>query len=155
MTTVDWIMRVGHLVAAIVTLGGIAYAVIVLTPSLRLLDDDLRVKLLGLFRRRFTRLLHSAIGVLLISGAYHWWRNAPVYARLNTGDDKRLFMALQGLLGLKVLAAVGLFAIVLLPEKRSLPHRPDRGMKGALVLGIGIVMIAAAVRCLRLRAMGM
>lgn len=58
-----------HLLAAIVWIGGMLFLVLVLTPSLRSLDDPgLRSRIVRLVGRRFRTVGWIAIGVLIVTG---------------------------------------------------------------------------------------
>ena len=60
-----------HLVAAIVWLGGMGFMLLALRPSLPTLETPpQRLKLLAAVLRRFFALVWTAIGLLLLTGAY-------------------------------------------------------------------------------------
>lgn len=59
-----------HLAAAIIWLGGMAFMLLALRPSLPVLEPAPRLALLAQVLRRFFALVWASIAVLLLSGAY-------------------------------------------------------------------------------------
>lgn len=154
MAWLDIIMRIAHILGAIILLGGIFYGLFGLMPSLHILDDDFRKRLIEIARKRFNRLLHPAIGLLLISGVYNWWRNMPTYQALKEAGEKTQYMMVHMLLGLKVLAAITMLIILFAQDTGRLRDKPGQWLKVNLALGVTVVILAAGVRWLRLQAMG-
>lgn len=86
-----------HLVAAIVWLGGMAFMLLALRPSLGTLPTPaLRLPLLAAVLRRFFTLVWAAIAVLLLSGGYMLGHTgaqaAPLGWHLMTGIGTLMFL---------------------------------------------------------------
>lgn len=97
-------MRYLHVVSAIVVVGGMSFILLCLTPATRLLDEQFRQSLLKLVHGRFLRIVWVSIAGLVISGVYNWMMLAGIY--------KKIGPKANALIGIKVLLAVILFAIV-------------------------------------------
>lgn len=86
-----------HLVAAIVWLGGMTFMLLALRPSLPALEAPAqRLKLLAAVLRRFFAVVWTAIGVLLLSGAYMYGhadaQAAPLGWHLMSGLGVLMFL---------------------------------------------------------------
>ncbi|MAE61882.1 MAG: hypothetical protein CMJ49_11070 [Planctomycetaceae bacterium] len=123
MDILNIIMRILHVGGAVTLVGGLAFGALVLLPALRLTDDAYRKALLEIIGRRFIVALHAAMAALIFSGAYNWHLNFNTYAQLKTAN-KTQFMVLQGLLGLKVLLALIIFAWVIKSGPNVLAQSP-------------------------------
>jgi len=138
MTTfMQWI----HLMAAVVGLGGMGFILLILIPSLGVLDEEQRLKFSQAVAGRFRWASWSAMLLLLISGLY----NVRRYYWEEPWDRAWKFLAL------KVLLSFLLFAIVLgitIPFKLFEPLRARRRMLllVAFILGVVVVLISAYLR---------
>lgn len=86
-----------HLVAAILWLGGMAFMLLALRPSLATLQTPAqRLPLLAAVLRRFFVLVWAAIGILLLSGGYMFGhagaQAAPIGWHLMTGIGVLMFL---------------------------------------------------------------
>ncbi len=149
MATLDVVMRIVHLLGAVLLAGGLAFAVLVLSPATRVLDDQFRRSLMQMVRRRFVPVIHAAAGALLLSGIYNWWRNVETY-RLVKEQSVAAYGALQGLLGLKVLLAIVALVVLFMQGARREHDRPQRGWAITLAMTVVVIVLAAVVRHLRL-----
>jgi hypothetical protein len=152
MTVLDIVMRIVHIAAAILLGGSLAFILFGLLPNMKVLDERFRDSVTQMARRGFVRLMHAAIGLLLISGAYNWWRNVEVYNALKA-IDRGQYILLQGLLGLKVLAAVTVFVVIFADGAGRLPGPTTRWLKVNVALVGLIVALGAVVRYLRLQGL--
>ena len=152
MVWLDILMRIAHILGAVTLLGGILYGLFGLAPSLHVLDDDFRTKLIDVARKRFNRVLHPAIGLLLLSGVYNWWRNMGAYVKLKEPEPE-MYMMVHMLLGLKVLGSITILIILFAQDMGRLQRKPTQWMAINLALGVTVVAMAAGVRWLRLQAM--
>ena len=107
-------MRWIHLASVIVLAGGIVYA--------RFYSGELA--------SRFKRLAYWMIGAILLSGIYNFVRRMPVSTRYEVW------------LGIKILLALHLFAVVILYKGKQ------RALTGAVVSAAAIVAIAVYLRVL-------
>ncbi len=144
MPILDITMRVLHILSAIALLGGTIFIVIALLPALRLVDEQFKSSLMEIVKKRFYRISHPAIVLLLITGIYSWMKNIDVY-RLSSKQNGPL---LQGLLGTKVLLAAIVIVIIFAQTFKVLPGPPARWAKVNLALGLIIVILAGIVRSL-------
>lgn len=147
MEILNIVMRVVHIGSAIALLGGTLFTLAALAPAVRLADEGLRESLTQTARKRFYRIAHPSILLLLLSGAYNWWRSMDVYRQA----DPMLHM----LLGIKVLLAMVIFAVLFAQAFGVLRGGAGRWTAVNLTLGAAIVVLAGVVRHLRLEAMGM
>lgn len=145
MDVLDVILRVAHIGSAIGLLGGALYALAALMPAMKTLDDDLRQKLTTAAQKRFYRIAHPAILLLLLSGFYQFVVNIGVYGEAHP--------ALHGLLGTKILLALVIFGIIFAQTFGVLKGNPGRWLKINVTLGAIIVVLAAVVRHLHLAAL--
>ena len=145
MEVLDVILRVAHIGSAIGLLGGALYALAAMLPAMKMLDEDLKQKMMTVAQKRFYRISHPAILLLLISGFYNFAINLGVY-----GDAHP---ALHGLLGTKILLALVIFFIVFAQTFGVLKGNPGRWLKINVTLGAIIVVLAAVVRHLHLAAL--
>jgi len=136
-TFIQWI----HLMAAVVGLGGMGFLLLILIPSLKVLSAEQREALSRAVAGRFRWASWSAIVLLLLSGIY----NTRFYYREVPWGTAWKFLTL------KILLALGLFAIVLgltVPFRLFEPLRARRRklLFVAFILGVAVVLISAYLR---------
>ena len=124
MDILNIIMRVLHVGGAVTLVGGLAFGSLILLPAMRLTDDAYRKALLELIGRRFIVALHAAMAALIFSGAYNWHLNFKDYGEIEKAD-KSQFIALQALLGLKILLALLIFAWIIKRGPNVLAQSPQ------------------------------
>jgi len=138
MTTfMQWV----HLTAAVVGLGGMGFLLLILIPSLGVLDAAQREQLSKAVAGRFRWASWSAMVLLLLSGLY----NTRRYYWEEPWDRAWKFLAL------KILLSFVLFAIVLglsIPLKwfAGLQARRRQWLLVAFVIGLVVVLISAYLR---------
>ena len=136
-TVIQWV----HVMAAVVGLGGMGFMLLVLIPSLGVLNADQRDALSRAVASRFRWATWSALTLLLFSGLYNvrrfYWEEAwgPAWKFLS----------------LKIAISFTLFAIVLgvtIPFRLFEPIRARRRtwLLVAFILGVGVVLISAYLR---------
>jgi uncharacterized membrane protein len=136
-TVMQWV----HLMAGVVALGGMAFLLLILIPSLGVLSDEQRVKFSKAVAGRFRWASWSTMTLLVVSGLY----NIRRYYWEEPWGRAWKFLAL------KVLLSFLLFTIVLvltLPLKFLEPLRARRRMwlLVAFILGVVVVLISAYLR---------
>lgn len=152
----DW-MRVlnhwVHLISAITFIGGAAFLLMTMKPTLRE-QPQVSARFLYALARRFKRMALVLIALIIASGA------ANVFFRSREmGGLPRGYL---GLLGLKLALAVAVFTIYLYlvlvgtgeePDDRPTAHPTEAGAlldlgfaRVAFILGVLIVFLAAALR---------
>ncbi len=129
-TFLQWV----HVTAVVLSVGGMAFLLIVLTPGLGDLELEQRQRLAKLVMDRFRWVLWSAMAVLLLSGLYsiraYYWEVA-------WGKSWQL-------LTIKIVLACLVFAIALavtLPFKLFDWVRARRQIWLAVAVGISVVII--------------
>lgn len=146
MDAINIVLRVLHVGSAIALLGGTLFFLVVMLPSLRLMEEGLRDSVLQIARKRFYRIAHPALLLLVLTGFYNFSQYLD--------DYKKASKAVHGLLGVKILLALIILFIVFAQTFGVLKGCPKRWAKINLALGVVIVILAAIVRSLRLSAMG-
>ena len=135
-TFVQWV----HLSAAVIGVGGMAFILLVLLPSTRVLNDEQRASLLKAVLGRFRWVSWSVIALLLASGLY---------------NVKLVWLVPWGpywtFLTLKIVLAFGVFAIVLcltIPLKifDRFRERRNQWMYTAFGLAMLVILISAYLR---------
>lgn len=104
-----------HILAAIAAAGGAIFNRVALLPAAKDLPEDTRKALLANVRRRWSKVLMTAIGLLILSGFYNFWAGA-----LKSAPPVDAYKGLyHGLFGLKFLLAMGVFFLASLLSGRS------------------------------------
>ncbi|MGD0767343.1 MAG: hypothetical protein ABSB42_03875 [Tepidisphaeraceae bacterium] len=124
-----------HLISACLAIGGVLFIRFVLPGGLKLLDDAQHEQVLLTVRRRFKRVVHAAIFLLLVTGIYNTCLAWDKY-QLDTA-------VLHALWGTHVLLAACAFAISLYVLAGPRPPRSHRKLM-ALNFAILLLVVAAA-----------
>ena len=135
-------MRYIHIVSAIVAVGGITFAIVCLTPAVKLLEDTHREGVVKFAEGRFTRVLWVAIAGLVVSGTYNWILLADVYKEMGPKGN--------ALIGTKVLLAVIIFAIVFGRSINLIGGRARMWHMINVHLAAIVILLAAILRHFRL-----
>ena len=144
MEALTVVMRILHILSAVMLVGGFTFLLVAMLPATRLLDEDLRKQIATLARRSFYKISHSAITLLLLTGAFNWYINFQDYRDV---PNKGL---VQGLLGMKALLGIVL-AVLLFGEAFGVIKPKGQGLtKLVVVLGVIVIIMAAVVRHLRM-----
>lgn len=136
-------IRIVHILSAIALLGGTIFFLVVMIPAVRVLDEGLRGSILQFARKRFYRISHPALVLLLATGLYSYLTNLKVYDQVK---------ATHGLIGAKILLWAAIATIVFAQSFGVLKGCPIRWARVNLVMGLLIVILAAVVRGLRMSA---
>jgi uncharacterized membrane protein len=145
MDIVNIIVRVIHIGSVVALVGGTLFMVFAMKPSLKLVDDQLQDALLKLARKRFMRITHTAITLLILSGAWSWYQNFEVYRNASK--------AVHGILGMKVLIAVAIFVIIFGTAMGVIKGCPVKWAWVNLVLALIVIILAAIVRAMHMAAL--
>ena len=120
--------RILHVGTAIVLVGGTFFVRFVLLPAATaVLSDDVHAKLRAAVVGTWKRFVHAGIGLLILSGAYNYYR--VIVAGTHKGDP--LYNAL---LGTKILVALILFFIASALVGRSAKFEGMRRNSGKWML---------------------
>jgi uncharacterized membrane protein len=139
------VMRYLHIVAAVLTVGGMSFILFCVTPASRLLDEGLRESFLKAIHGRFMKVIWAAIATLIITGAYSW---------MSLNDEYRAIRPWgQALIGTKALLAAIMFVIVWLRSMGIIGQTP-RGIRRVLMANVHlaglIILLATILRYLRM-----
>ncbi len=133
---VDVVSRIIHVAVAIVLVGGTTFMRFVLAPAAKELPqaehDQLRQRLMS----RWKKVVHGGIGLLILSGAYNFYRQLPNHK----GDG--LYHAL---IGTKILLALIVFFIASALAGRSATFeslRQNRLKWMGLIVVLSMIIVA-------------
>ena len=150
MDDINWLMLVSrwiHLAAAFTAIGGVAYARIALLPSAtEVLDDDVHAKLREAVRRRWSRVVHVCIGLLLLTGGVNFYL---LVLRSNVEP-----MPYHAIFGIKFLAAMAIFFLAAAlagkaPGFAKIREKSGQWMVVILLLGGLIVLLSGILNQVR------
>lgn len=141
--TIALLSRWLHMMAAVAAVGGTLFVVMALLPAAR---EHPAPELLAAVQRRFKRLVHAAIGLLLLTGLYNYLVvSLPRVRQWESASARGLY---HGLMGVKIVLALVLFALALLLLKPvpAMQVKRERWLLLNLVLGSAIVLIGSVLR---------
>jgi putative copper export protein len=143
---VNVLMRWLHVGAAVVGVGGTVMMRLVLLPILDRLPNGAEV--LAAVRPPFKRLIHSAIGLLFLTGIYNYALVAIPKVREFKGAEPNPLAPYHGVMGLKILLSLVLFGIAfaLLKPVPALHENRKTWLSVNVVLGLLILLLAAYLR---------
>ena len=150
MAEIDWLVVVSrwlHIGAAIVALGGAAYARAAVLPSLaEALDDESAGKVREAIRRRWAKVTHGCIALLLLTGVGNF-----VMVSMASKVEP---MPYHAIFGVKVMAALVIFflATALAGRSAGLAAIRAQGRKWlsvVLVLGALVVLLSGVLKQVR------
>jgi uncharacterized membrane protein len=146
--SIDWFVGVlsrwGHVLAAVVAVGGLLFFRLVLMPSAsETLPDAEHQSLREAIRRRWQKVVLVCIGLLLVTGFYNFFtislakaKDAPAYHML---------------FGLKFLAALGVFFLASVLTGRAkgfaaMRAASARWLAVAAVLAVAVILISGVLK---------
>ncbi len=140
MQSIDYVLLLSrglHLFAAIVAVGGAAYARLALLPAVKeALDEPSRQRLHASLRKRWLAVVMTCIGVLLLTGGLNFVLLAM--------PPKVEPMPYHGLFGIKFLLALLIFFIASALVGRSPglePMRRNRAIWLSILLGLAALVV--------------
>jgi hypothetical protein len=146
----DWIIMVSrwlHIAAVVLAIGGAAYVRFALLPGMReALDESAQEKLRSALRRRWARLVHASIAVLLITGSFNFVMLAMPPA-VHPIPYHPIF-------GLKFLAALAIFAMASVlvgrsPNFEALRRQSAKWLNLILMLAVVIILLSGFLNKIR------
>ncbi len=142
MEILDVISRITHVLTAIILVGGTAFSLLVVLPSVGALSEESRAGFLQATTQRWKRFVHAGILLFLLSGFYNYFRAMP----LHKGDG-----LYHGLVGTKIILALIIFFIAsaLVGRSGALEKmRQNRGfwMKVMVILAVVIVAMSGFLK---------
>lgn len=143
MEILPLVFRWLHIGPAIVLVGGTAFMLFVLLPAAKEIADEEHLKLRAAVLKRWKRFVHAGIALFLISGFYNY---IVVQAPLHKGDG--LYHALMGI---KMLMAIGVFALAEIMVGRSklaeqLRQNSSRFLAINLTLAVAILLLSGFLK---------
>lgn len=136
MFAIDVLSRIVHVSTAITLIGGSVFTLWVLIPAAKTLSEEAHAELASKIRDRWKRFVHIGVTLFLITGFYNYFQAMP----LHKGDG-----LYHGLLGAKMLLAVGVFflAAALAGRSRLLePIRANREFWLRILILLAVVIVA-------------
>jgi uncharacterized membrane protein len=136
-----------HIVAAIVALGGAAFVRFALLPACTAtLDESTHARLREVVAARWSRVVHGAIGVLLVTGGFN-------FVRLAMSPDVEP-MPYHAIFGLKFMLALLIFVIATALVGRSagfagVRENARRWLSVLLALGAVVVLLSGSLHQVR------
>ena len=128
-----------HIVGAIAAVGGAIFALFVLLPASGVLAAEAREKFHAAVRRRWSKIVFTAIGILLLSGLYN-------FVMISIHFRGQLPRWYHPLFGVKFLLALAVFAIAsLLAGRTTLAQRMRTRMKFWLSLNLLLAALIIAI----------
>lgn len=142
MTALNLLMRWLHIFSVIAAVGATVFMRLVLIPSLAEASNQSRAELMKTMAGRLKKLIHGAIGGILVSGLYNthllWKSSIPPYAAIYS---------------LKVALALVVFLIAILltssrPKWASFQANRRKWLGVNLILAVVIVALSAYLKTL-------
>src|SRR5439155_24327057 len=141
MELVNVILRWLHIASAVVLVGGFILIALAVEPELRGKPEG--DALSEAIRRRYKRIAHTAIGLLLITGFYNYLELAIPKARAaGIASEYNGVMGIKILMGLAVIGiSVGLLSPLRLPHESR-----GRWLMVNAILGMAVLAAGACLR---------
>ena len=143
---INVLMRWLHVAAAVVGVGATVAMRFVVLPALSRLPNGGEV--LDSIRPLLKRVVHSALGVLLLTGLYNYVMVSIPKIRALKAADPNAMAGYHPIMGAKILLALVLFviAILLLKPVPSFHENRKTWLSVNVVLGMVILLLAAYLR---------
>ena len=145
MDIVVVISRWIHVITACIAIGSVFFMRVIVPAGLAHLDDAPRRETFLRLRRLLKPVIHTAILLFLLTGAFNAWRAWPQY-NLSPGLT-------HGLFGMHLLLALVVFTISLITLKGAEPPKAHKGWMAAnVVLLLVVVAFASTLKTVREKA---
>ena len=140
------LMRWLHVVAAVAGVGGTLMLRFVLLPVLEQLPNG--AETLAKVRPGFKRLIHSSLGILILTGFYNYLALVIPKVRLLRESGADQLAAYHPVMGVKIILSLALFAIatMLLMPVPAMHEKRKSWLTVNAVLGLTIMLLAAFLR---------
>jgi hypothetical protein len=144
----NFLMRWLHVGSAVAAIGGVLLMRFAVVPALAGLANG--AELYGAIQKGFKRVLHSALGLAIVTGLYNYMvPTIPAIRRLKEAHaDLGPMAAYHSVMGVKVLLSFVLFgaAIAMLKPADTMPENRNPALTVNLILGFLILALAAYLR---------
>ena len=145
MDWIGWILRLAHVLAAIVLAGGLIYRWLVQLPALAEIASGERERLAEALRRRQARLVALATLFLLASGFYNYF----VTIQAAGAGQIELAWFYHPVVGVKILLAFGVFLLAsLLSGRTPVARRMQLQVRTWLPVAVIFTLIVVALASL-------
>lgn len=135
-----------HVLTACLAVGGTFFMLVVLPLGIQSLENPSRSDVFLRFRSVFKKIIHTAILLFLITGAYNTYLTWPRYASIK-GLGHALF-------GMHLLLALIVFGIALYATAGRQPPARNKGLMTLnMILLVLVVLAASSLKWARERAM--
>ncbi len=134
------VLRWLHILSAAATVGGTLLISVALLPAAEELADDARRKLLEAFRARWAKIVHAAVGLLLLTGLLNFFMFSLKLFKRGTPESKLY----NGLFGVKALLALAVFGLAEVLVGRS-PLAEKLRANGKLWSKVNLALLVAIV----------
>lgn len=148
MADINWlnvIVRVMHVVGAIIAVGGAIFAIFAVLPAAHVIPEESKKHFHEAIRRRFAMLVMISITLLLVSGFYNYLVNElPAHK----GQS-----AYNAMMGVKILLAFGVFFLASAmtgksPAFEGMRKKRKRWMTVNVLVAFVIIAIGAVLRAM-------
>jgi putative copper export protein len=134
-----------HVTSAVSAIGAMIFMRVVLQPAVTALDPSTRQVMAEQVLPRFKTLLHSALGLLLLTGAYNLWIAIPKVRAL------AYHTLYHSVIGTKILLFLVLFGFVSAalsssPASVNMQESRQRWLTVLIILALVILFLSAILR---------
>ena len=134
-----------HVTSAVIAVGALLLLPLLLIPALQVQEPAVRQAMLAQVAPRLRIVLHSALGLLLVTGFYNYWVAIPKVRAL---ENRSLY---HPIIGTKILLALILFGMVsaLLSSRdvaANMGEDRSRWLAVLIILALVILFLSAILR---------
>jgi len=148
MTPIFWFnvfVRWLHVTSAVIAIGAMIFLRVILQPVVAAQDPSARQAVMERVLPRSRSLLHSTLGLLLLTGAYNFWAAIP---KVRTLAYHTLY---QSIIGTKILLVLILFgfisaALSSLPASANMQESRRSWLAVLIILALVILFLSAILR---------
>jgi uncharacterized membrane protein len=134
-----------HVTSAVIGIGALVFLRLVLQPALAAQDPSVRQAVMDRVMPRFKRVIHSSIGLLLLTGVYNFMVVLP---KVRVLEYRSLY---HPIVGTKILLALILFGVITMalsssPASGNMQGRRSGWVTLTIVLALVILLLSATLR---------
>ncbi|MGQ9632179.1 MAG: CopD family protein [bacterium] len=118
-----------HLLATVIWIGGMAFYVLVLIPSLAAIDPPQRGRLLGVLIKRYAPIAWGSVILLIVTGVLITVNRAALDALSRTAPY-RIVLAIKHVIVLAMVAIGAITSFVIGPKLMAPPPKPEEASSG-------------------------
>jgi len=142
---INVVIRWLHVTSAVTAVGAMIFMRVVLQPAVAGADPSARPSMAKRVLPRFKTLLHSALGLLLLTGVYNLWIAIP---KVRSLAYHTLYHSVIGTKILLVLVLFGFVSAVLSssPASANMQESRQRWLTVLIILALVILFLSAVLR---------